>query len=59
MKDQYGFSWEEFLERYLINHEEFVFNYRGIKMQFVCEGNCYPVVLDRAMNIGATFYRFD
>ena len=41
-----SFSWNQFFERYTKNHEEFCFIYKDFKIEFICEGNCYPVVIE-------------
>lgn len=37
--------YNEFKMRYLIDHEEFCFIYKDYKIEFVCEGSCYPIVV--------------
>ncbi|MFQ6749887.1 MAG: hypothetical protein ACLRFR_03520 [Clostridia bacterium] len=39
------FDISEFIERYTIQHEEFCFVYKDMKIEFVCEKTCYPVVV--------------
>ena len=37
--NQRGYSWEEFLERYLIYYEEFMFTYKGVDYHFSAHEN--------------------
>ena len=45
------FPWNEFYERYTQNHEEFCFMYLDYKIELVCEGTCYPIVLSKGNTI--------
>lgn len=40
------FDINDFKNRYTIYHEEFCFIYKDMKIEFVCEKTCYPVVIE-------------
>ena len=40
------FDIEEFKDRYLNEHEEFCFIYKDMRIEYVCEGTCYPIVIE-------------